>query len=73
MKSNGTVAEQPAADALGDDLLERLTKLEEMAHNQHSIAPEVIDSIIEQATKRAVQQVVTHLRKALDVLETLEK
>lgn len=47
----------------------RVVALESMAHNEHSIPPTTIDSII----KQAVQRVGRHLRTTSDILSVLEQ
>ncbi len=79
-QQNGHTQEEPAGPAT---LAERVTNLEAAlagfapADHQHGIAPEFIDAIVQQAVKQAKhetkQELFASLRKALDVLETLEK
>lgn len=68
-------AEEPTFTSLQAEVAQLKDALGQMAslNHSHTIAPEVIEQIIQQAQKRAVEQVRNDLRKSLDILETLEK
>lgn len=66
--------EQPSLESLQEQIAvleEKIATLEGSTHNTHSISQEVIDSIVQQAAKRSVQQVAALLRKEADILVTI--